>query len=175
MADKRDVCVIAAYAVAHLPGALQPEFEVFDRATIDRYRGYSRGGNIWQSHFVEMAKKAVLGQLLKRLPKAVGAPDIPAEIPQAWVEGLEGLGFDSDHYGVDASTGEIQEQEVPSNGAPVQDEPPKSRQRRQPAQQPPEIDEASDAAHFGERVQDSSPASEPAPVAEDYDPDEAPF
>ena len=92
LADKRDENVIAAYAVAHLPGSTYPEFEVFDRSTINRYRGYSKSDGIWQSHFPEMCKKAVLGQLLKRLPKAVGAPPEPELFPDSFVSGLEDMG-----------------------------------------------------------------------------------
>ena len=41
-ADHSDGQVIAAYAVATRPGNMDPDFEVMDRATIDRYRGYSQ-------------------------------------------------------------------------------------------------------------------------------------
>ena len=97
--DKRDESIVAAYAVANLPASIDPEFEVFSKADIDRFRGYSRGqGGPWKTHYPEMAKKAVLGQLLKRLPKAVGAPPEP---PRQF-EGMEldpgsvvdGLAFD---------------------------------------------------------------------------------
>ena len=151
--------MIAAYAVAHIPGASEPEFEVFDRATIDRYRGYSRGGNIWQSHFVEMAKKAVLGQLLKRLPKAVGAPPEPDALPESFIAGLEGLDgvIEGDSRAVDTDTGEIVD-EPPTDGHLCPE-----RKPRQPEQQPP----------APEPVQDEGapPAEEPA----EYDPDDAPF
>ena len=133
-ADKRDENVIAAYAVAHIPGATEPEFEVFDRATILRYQGYSRGGRIWETHFVEMAKKAVLGQLLKRLPKAVGAPP-ELEMPEAFVAGIEGMGGVIEDEGrvVDASTGEIAD-------PPATERTPR-RQRQQQPEPPPLPDE----------------------------------
>ena len=71
-ADHSDGQVIAAYAVATRPGNMDPDFEVMDRATIDRYRGYSRArSGPWDTHYVEMAEKTVLKQLLKRLPKSV--------------------------------------------------------------------------------------------------------
>ena len=124
-ADRRDNNVMAAYAVAVLPGASEPEFEVFYRADIDRYRSFSRSkdGGPWVTHFAEMAKKAVLGQLLKRLPKAVGAPPesvIPAM--EADALSLEDLGIvdaqtsASEPIVVNTETGEIrQESEQPDN------------------------------------------------------------
>lgn len=76
--DRTDANIIAAYATAHFPGSMEPEFEVFFRGDIDRFRAYSRSrGGPWETHYGEMAKKAVLGQVLKRLPKAVGAPPEP--------------------------------------------------------------------------------------------------
>ena len=62
-----------------LPGAIDPEFEVFYKADIDRARGYSRarGSSPWDTHFIEMAKNAPFKMLLKRLPKAVTAPPEP--------------------------------------------------------------------------------------------------
>ena len=80
--------VIATYAIARRPGSIDPDFEVMDRATIDRYRGYSRArSGPWDTHYVEMAEKTVLKQLLKRLPKSVQAPPEPP--PE-----LEMLGYD---------------------------------------------------------------------------------
>ena len=87
-ADHSDGQVIATYAIARRPGSIDPDFEVMDRATIDRYRGYSRArSGPWDTHYVEMAEKTVLKQLLKRLPKSVQAPPEP---PQE----LEMLGYD---------------------------------------------------------------------------------
>ena len=67
-----------------------------------------------------MAKKAVLGQLLKRLPKAVGAPPEPEALPESFVAGLEGLdGLDmSNPQPVDMDTGEILEAKVVDVDAP---------------------------------------------------------
>ena len=87
-ADHSDGMVIATYAIARRPGSIDPDFEVMDRATIDRYRGYSRArSGPWDTHYVEMAEKTVLKQLLKRLPKSVQAPPEPP--PE-----LEMLGYD---------------------------------------------------------------------------------
>ena len=70
--------LIASYAVAVIPGSQAPEFEVHSRADTDRYRAKSRAGDRagapWNTEYIEMAKKTVLGQLLKRLPKRVGDP-----------------------------------------------------------------------------------------------------
>ena len=70
--------LIASYAVGVIPGSQAPEFEVHSRADTDRYRAKSRSGEKagapWNTEYVEMAKKTVLGQLLKRLPKRVGDP-----------------------------------------------------------------------------------------------------
>ena len=129
LADKRDENVIVAYAVAHLPYSTQPEFEVMDRPTIDRYRRFSRSDNIWQTHFVEMAKKAVLGQLLKRLPKAVGAPDTPAEIPESWVTDLDFTDPYDQEPQVDTQTGEVLE--TVANEVNVIVEAPKQQPRQQ--------------------------------------------
>ena len=83
--------LIASYAVAVIPGSQAPEFEVHSRADTDRYRAKSRAGDKagapWNTEYVEMAKKTVLGQLLKRLPKRVGDPafvDSEDEPPMVW-------------------------------------------------------------------------------------------
>ena len=151
LADKRDENVVVAYAVAHLPYSTQPEFEVMDRPTIDRYRRFSRSDNIWQTHFVEMAKKAVLGQLLKRLPKAVGAPDTPAEIPESWVTDLDFTDPYDQEPQVDTQTGEVVDQ-PPVEEAPKQQ--PRQRQQSEAPPEPPPMDE---------------------PAEEEYNPDDAPF
>ena len=77
--SRTDQELIATYAIAKLPGAIDPEFEVFYKADIDRARGYSRarGSSPWDTHFIEMAKNAPFKMLLKRLPKAVTAPPEP--------------------------------------------------------------------------------------------------
>ena len=177
LADKRDENVIAAYAVAHLPGSTYPEFEVFDRSTINRYRGYSKSDGIWQSHFPEMCKKAVLGQLIKRLPKAVGAPPEPELFPDSFVSGLEDMG-EPDTNGaqaVDTSTGEILDAPAVDEGATAFGDAPQRPQRRPRAQQP--APEQSKAPPF---LDDTNPQAATAEVmgtnnAEDYDPEEAPF
>ena len=77
-ADRRDEKVFAVYAIARIPGGAGPEFEVMYRSTINRYKNLSRAqgaGAPWKMHYAEMAKKTVLGQLLKRLPKMPGALD----------------------------------------------------------------------------------------------------
>ena len=80
------------------PSKIEPDFEVMDRATLDRYRGYSRArSGPWDTHYVEMAEKTVLKQLLKRLPKSVTAPpEPPPELLMAGYDlvapdGLEGV------------------------------------------------------------------------------------
>ena len=75
---QNDSDLIAAYAVAEIPGAPAPEFEVHYRSTLDTYRarssssGHRRSG--WNTAYPEMCKKTVLGQLLKRLPRQVSDP-----------------------------------------------------------------------------------------------------
>ena len=77
-ASRTEADLIACYAVGIIPGSQAPEFEVHSRADTDRYRAKSRAsgraGAPWNTEYVEMAKKTVLGQLLKRLPKRVGDP-----------------------------------------------------------------------------------------------------
>ena len=97
-ADHSDGKIIAAYAVSTRPSKIEPDFEVMDRATLDRYRGYSRArSGPWDTHYVEMAEKTVLKQLLKRLPKSVTAPpEPPPELLMAGYDlvapdGLEGV------------------------------------------------------------------------------------
>ncbi len=67
---RADENVIAAYAVAHIPGNEQPEFTVFYRAEIDdrRKRSPARNDGPWVTHYAQMAEKSVLRALLKRLP-----------------------------------------------------------------------------------------------------------
>ena len=86
--DKRPVNIIAAYAVAQQPGSMEPDILVFDRATLDIYRGYSRArSGPWETHYEQMCGKTLIKQLLKRMPKAVAMlPEPPQE--------LEMLGYD---------------------------------------------------------------------------------
>ena len=67
---RADENIIAAYAVAHIPGNEQPEFTVFYRAEIDdrRKRSPARNDGPWVTHYAQMAEKSVLRALLKRLP-----------------------------------------------------------------------------------------------------------
>ena len=81
--DRSDKKLIAAYAVAVLPGSSAPEFEVMDRLELDRRRAKSpsvranKTKTPWFTDYAEMCKKTVLSQLLKRLPKRPGQPDVP--------------------------------------------------------------------------------------------------
>ena len=80
--DKRPTNIIAAYAVAHQPGSMEPDILVFDRATLDIYRGYSRArSGPWETHYEQMCGKTMVKQLLKRMPKAVAKlPETPPEL-----------------------------------------------------------------------------------------------
>ena len=138
-ASRTDADIIAIYARAKLPGAADWEFEVFFRSDVERYRAYSKAPQspAWVNHWGEQGKKSVGKQLLKRLPKAVGAPpEVPVE--------LDGLDLEDDVAGiinaeqgsysvrdVDTSTGEIIDAKVVSVDAP------QPRQRRPRAQQQP--------------------------------------
>ena len=88
--DRGDKDLIAVYAVCLIPQAAAPEYEVFMRGDVLRYKGYALSvKGPWSTHFIEMAKKAVLGQLLKRLPKAVTDSDLPEPLQDAEVRGLD--------------------------------------------------------------------------------------
>ena len=108
--------LIYVYATARLPGAIDPQYDVMSRATVDRYRAYSasptRGP--WATHFEEMAKNAVLKRLLKRLPKSSHAPIEAPELELVdTVEDAAALGGDGPRPPalgggtVDTTTGEI--------------------------------------------------------------------
>ena len=72
--------LIYVYAVARLPRGTTPEYEVMSRATIDRFKAYSRAKKgPWFDFYEEMAKKTVTKRLLKRLPKS--AYDPTAHLP----------------------------------------------------------------------------------------------
>ena len=82
-ASQHDRDIIAAYAVAMMPGAYEPEFELMFRGELDRRKAMSRRPNAgpWADHYGEMCKKTVARQVLKRLPKAIDAPeDAPAAL-----------------------------------------------------------------------------------------------
>ena len=102
--------LIYVYATAQIPGALEPQYDVMARATVDRYRAYSasptRGP--WATHFEEMAKNAVLKRLLKRLPKSSRAPVEAPEFERVdTLEDATALGEASVETTVEATTGEI--------------------------------------------------------------------
>ena len=83
--SRTDQDLIATYAIAKVPGAIDPEFEVFYRADIDRARAYSKASSgPWQTHFIEMAKNAPMKMLLNRLPQAVTAPPEPPAQLDNW-------------------------------------------------------------------------------------------
>ena len=78
--------IIAAYAIAWIPGASVPEFEVCYREDIDRHKARSSAVKMgrsspWDTDFGEMAERVPLGLLLKRLPKRIGdPPDSPEAV-----------------------------------------------------------------------------------------------
>ena len=53
--------LIYVYATARLPGAVDKQYDVMSRATVDRYRAFSARADKppWTTHFEEMAKNAV--------------------------------------------------------------------------------------------------------------------
>ena len=125
-ASQREQDIVAAYAVANIPGAYEPEFVVMYRTEINRLRSLSRRSDSgpWQDHFGEMCKKAVLKPLLKRLPKGIGAPsDTPA--------GLE-------DWELDAGTPppSVETPTAPATPEPVQQQPaqPATRKAAKPRQ-----------------------------------------
>ena len=125
--------LIYVYATARLPGAIDPQYDVMSRATVDRYRAYSasptRGP--WATHFEEMAKNAVLKRLLKRLPTSSRAPVEAPEFERVdTLEDAAALGGEI----VDVTTGEITDE--PAATAPVEDKP-KPKPRPKPAPQQP--------------------------------------
>ena len=73
--------LIAAYAVAKVPGADEPEFRWMFRNEIDARKAKSpaskKPDSPWKQHYAEMAQKTAMGQVLKRLPKRPGQPDPP--------------------------------------------------------------------------------------------------
>ena len=75
--------LIAAYAVAKVPGAEEPEFCWMFRNEIDARKAKSPGAkkpdSPWRQHYAEMARKTAMGQVLKRLPKRPGQPEPPDE------------------------------------------------------------------------------------------------
>ena len=112
------------YAIARLPGATEPQYDVMSRATVDRYRAYSaspaRGP--WATHFEEMAKNAVLKRLLKRLPKSSRAPVEAPEFERVdTMEDAAALG--GAPVTVDTTTGEIMDGPEPPPPTPTRPPP----------------------------------------------------
>lgn len=62
--------ILGAYAIARYTDD-HLEIEVMGLDEIEHAKKSSKGGNIWQEHFGEMAKKTVIRRLTKRLPKSV--------------------------------------------------------------------------------------------------------
>ena len=88
--SRADSGLIAVYAISLRPGAAGPEYEVFTRADVLRYKGYALSvKGPWSTHFQEMAKKAVLGQLLKRLPSAITDTELPEPLLDADIKGMD--------------------------------------------------------------------------------------
>ena len=89
---KEDDDVIAGYVVANIPGASVPEFLVMTRAEILRHKAFSAyPGGWWTTHFQAMARKTVVKQLLKRLPKSRPIPFVSqAEEQAAEMAGADG-------------------------------------------------------------------------------------
>ena len=127
--SRKDADLIAAYAIAKLPDASEPEYEVMWRSDIDRIRAMSRArGGPWEDHFIAMSKKTVCKQLLKRLPKSVSAPsDPPPELERYELDPT------ADPVVADIYT-------EPPPALPDPEEKPKPRRRttrRKPAEAPP--------------------------------------
>ena len=135
-ADRRDSNVVAAYAIAGLPGGGE-EWVVLYRSEIDRYRRFSasagRKGSPWDAHFGEMALKTVLGVLCKRLPKVPGQPSAdPFE--QTDQTGSDGGVVVDVKGGVDVAAG--------LDAAPAQlDRPPSAPSDDVPPSPPDDVDE----------------------------------
>ena len=93
--NRTDADVVAAYAISIIPGSPEPEYEVMFREDLDRYRAYSRSGpgGPWDKFYVEMCRKTVMSQLLKRLPRSSRDPGEPPA-------GLEGYELDPSAYAV---------------------------------------------------------------------------
>ena len=88
--DKRPESIIAAYAVATKPDSDDPDILVFDRATLDVYRGYSRArSGPWETHYAQQCQKTVVKQLLKLIPRVAAAlPDVPAGLERYEMEAV---------------------------------------------------------------------------------------
>ena len=138
--------VIAAYAVANLPGAEVPEFEVLYRADLDRYRRRSAAVKAgrkgpWDTDYSEMCKKSVLGQLLKRLPEMPGMPD--PDDPTTDVDGLTTV-YDGPPAGElatpepESASAEVVEATATENPKPKPKPKPRTRKPKPKTEKPPE-------------------------------------
>ena len=152
-ASNADQDLIYVYATARLPGAIDPQYDVMSRATVDRYRAFSARPDKppWTTHFEEMAKNSVLKRLLKRLPKSSRAPAEMSELDRvdtmqeavALVESPSTPSTSGTCRTVDTSTGELTD--GPEPAAPIASKP---KSPLKPAPQPagnldvPDDDEA---------------------------------
>ena len=137
--------LIYVYATAQMPGALEPQFDVMSRATVDRYRAYSaspaRGP--WATHFEEMAKNAVLKRLLKRLPKSSRAPVETSEFERVdTMEDAAAMGDIPTTQVVDMTTGEITDGPEPAAPTPIKPKPKRPPGKIAPAAAAAPLDEA---------------------------------
>lgn len=82
-AQRTDDQIVAAYAVAQVPGAPRAEFEFLYMDQLIRLRSrsvaYTKGQEgrrgPWETDFAEMCRKSAMGQVLKRLPQMPGTPE----------------------------------------------------------------------------------------------------
>ena len=116
--------LIAAYAVALVPGADAPEFRWMFRNEIDARMAKSPGAkkpdSPWKQHYAEMAQKTAMGQVLKRLPKRPGQSDPPDD------DELLSQGFDLEYATPAAPDDDIEDAEVIESQPP---EPAPERER----------------------------------------------
>ena len=151
--SRKDEDLIACYAIAKLPDASEPEYEVMWRSDLDRFRAKSRSrGGPWDDFFIAMCKKTVTKQLLKRLPKSVMAPnDPPPELERYEVDPT-----------ADPVVADIYTEKPPALPEPEEKPKPRrrtTRARSKPAEAPPPP---------------PPPTDEEPPVDDDYD-EEDPF
>ena len=157
--------LIYVYVTARLPGAMEPQYDVMSRATVDRYRAYSARPNQppWTTHFEEMAKNACEKRLLKILPKSSRAPVEVQELERLdTMEEVADLGSST----LDTATGEIM-------GAPVAAEQPEPSPNGQQAAKA-----VADVLLPGVHRQDQEPAAgakQIPPTPAEYDDSDDPF
>ena len=102
--SRSDDDIVAAYAVADVPGADNPAYEVMLRGDLDRHKGYSRAQGShspWQRFYGPMCMKTVIRQLVKRLPKPSGT--LISEAPP----GLEAVEIDGPTFMDDTVSGAV--------------------------------------------------------------------